>query len=226
MIRRPAPRSRYPFVLSALVLLCFAAPTHADTHLGEDAKAFLSAFHDRIDAIVSDADAGPDDKRALVAKELQGHLDYGHLAAAALGQSAEKFSKQQFADFAYEYGVFLTDFFLGSIAASEPEPLRVLDVTQRGEGVVIRTAGKPRRGFIPGSMRIPRQSPEGRVVTYGLRKRSGVWRFQSVSFGGVDVSTTFRGQFESFLRSSSPDELNAELRKRNRAAAEKNPFGS
>jgi len=92
--------------------------------------------------------------------------------------------------------------------------------------VTARTAGKARKGFIPGSMRIPRTSPEGRVVTYGLRQRRGAWRIQSVSFGGVDTSTTFRGQFESFLRSGTPDALTEELRKRNRAAAEKNPFAS
>lgn len=213
-------------VLLALVTGLLAAPAHADSHLGDEAQTFLTGFHERIDAIVSDADAGPDDKRARVAKELAAHLDYGHLAAAALGKSAEGFSKQQFADFAQAYGVFVTDFFLGTIAASEPEPLRILDVKQQGDRVTVRTAGKPRIGFIPGSMRIPRQSPEGRIVTYGLRQRHGAWRVQSVAFGGVDTSVTFRGQFESFLRSGTPDALTAELLKRNRAAAEKNPFGS
>ena len=227
MIRRFSPRScNRNFVLLALVAGLLAAPAQADSHLGDEARTFLTGFHERIDAIVSDADAGPDDKRARVANELAAHLDYGHLAAAALGKSAEGFSKEQFADFAQEYGVFLTDFFIGSIAASEPEPLKILDVNQQGDRVTVRTAGKARKGFIPGSMRIPRTSPEGRVVTYGLRQHRGAWRIQSVSFGGVDTSTTFRGQFESFLRSGTPDALTEELRKRNRAAAEKNPFAS
>jgi ABC-type transporter MlaC component len=227
VIRRLSPLScNRNIVLLALVAGLLASPARADSHLGDEARTFLAGFHERIDAIVSDADAGPDDKRARVAKELAAHLDYGHLAAAALGKSAEGFSKEQFADFAQEYGVFLTDFFIGSIAASEPEPLKILDVNQQGDRVTLRTAGKARKGFIPGSMRIPRESPEGRVVTYGLRQRRGAWRIQSVSFGGVDTSTTFRGQFESFLRSGTPDALTEELRKRNRAAAEKNPFAS
>jgi ABC-type transporter MlaC component len=203
-----------------------ATPAPAQSSAGDEAQAFLAGFHQRIDAIASDADASPDDKRSRVATELAAHLDYGHLAAAALGQSGDAFYKEQFANFAQEYGVFLTDFFIGTIAASEPEPLRVLDVKEQDGLVTVRTAGKARKGFIPGSMRVPRQSPEGRVVTYGLRVRHGAWRFQSVAFGGVDTSATFRGQFESFLRSGTPEALTAELRKRNRAAAEKNPFAS
>jgi ABC-type transporter MlaC component len=227
VIRSPqAIRNVAGFLTLAALSLLPAATARAD--LDTEARAFLTAFHERVDAIVSDEATTPDQKRDLVSAGLDRHLDYGYLASSALGSRGKDFSREQFANFAREYSRFLADFFTVTIARSEPEPLNILqvDVAQDGQGgpVRARVQGKARRGYMPGAMRIPREGAEAGVMTYTLRKRGDMWLFRGVAFGGIDVSTTFRGQFDSFLKSKTPEELTAELARRNAKARDDNPF--
>lgn len=227
MIRSPRA-CRHLASCLILVGLVLAQAGAARADLDAEARAFLAAFHEGVDTVVSDEDTTPDQKRQLVMDGLDRHLDYGFLASRALGPRGKDFTREQFADFARAYSRFLADFFTVTIARSEREPLEILEVAvaQGGEGgpVRVRVQGKPRKGYIPGSMRVPRQGAEAGVMTYTLRKRGDRWLFQGVAFGGIDVTTTYRGQFDAFLESSSPDELIAELHKRNARAREDNPF--
>jgi len=63
-------------------------------------------------------------------------------------------------------------------------------------------------------------------VSYAFRKSRGAWRIAGVSLGGVDVSTTFRGQLHAFLAKNDPDALIAELRRRNADYEGTNPFAA
>jgi ABC-type transporter MlaC component len=216
--RLPAPS----FFL--VTLLALAAPTAADEHIPA-VQAELADLYQRLDAIVGNADATPAHKQSLVADELDRRLDYGYLAAAALGPQIEGFSREQFAGFAHAYARFLQDFFVGMVATAEKTELEILETRETDEGfVAVRAASKPRRGVIPGSLRVPRSPSKGDYVTYLFRKSSGGWRIAGISFGGVDLSTTLRGQLESFLAKNDPDALIAELRRRNAEYRGTNPF--
>ncbi len=210
------------FALAALAAL--AGPAAADGHI-PTVQAELGAFYERVGAIVEDDDATPAQTRALVARELDRRLDYGYLAAAALGSRIESFSREQFAGFAHAYAQFLQDFFVGLIASSDGVELKILDTREDAEGrVIVKARSKPRKGIIPGSLRVPRSPSSGDSVSYAFRKSRGGWRIAGVSFGGVDVSTTFRGQFEAFLAKNDPGALTAELRRRNAEYEGTNPF--
>lgn len=215
--------------LRALTVLALSVPAltgaaRADGHLPA-VQAELATFYERIDAIVDDDDADPAQTRALVARELDRRLDYGYLAAAALGNQIEGFSRRQFADFAHAYAQFLQDFFVGLIATSDKIELKILDTRQDAEGrVIVKARSKPRRGVIPGSLRVARSPTSGDTVSYAFRKSSGGWRIAGVSLGGIDVSTTFRGQLQAFLAKNDPDALIAELRRRNAEYEGTNPF--
>lgn len=218
---------RLPALLGTALLVVASLPLRA---AADDpimaVQMDLAEFYQRLAAIVGDKAATPEDKQALVARELDRRLDYGYLAAAALGDQGKSFSREQFAAFAHAYARFLQDFFVGVVASSQDPKLEILGTRQDAEGrVIVKARSKPRKGYMPGALRLPRSPTKGDTVSYAFRKTSGGgWRIGGVSFGGVDVSTTFRGQFEAFLSRNDPDALIAELRKRNREAETKNPF--
>jgi ABC-type transporter MlaC component len=219
--RLPAPLA---LTLFALSLFALAVPARADGHIPA-VQAELAAFYERIGAIVEDDDVEPAQTQALVARELDRRLDYGYLAAAALGRQIEGFSREQFADFAHAYAQFLQDFFVGLIATSDEVKLKILDTREDAEGrVIVKAKSKPRRGVIPGSLRVARSPTSGDTVSYAFRKSSGGWRIAGISLGGIDVSTTFRGQLQAFLTKNDPDALIAELRRRNAEYQGTNPF--
>ena len=117
MIR--CPRAQLLSCLAFSALLVAASPARAD--LETEARTFLAAFHDAVDAVVSDEATTPEQKRQLVMDGLDRHLDHGFLAARALGPRAQDFTREQFADFSRAYARFLTDFFTVTIARSERE---------------------------------------------------------------------------------------------------------
>lgn len=221
--RLPALPGLAPLVL-AMLLLAAGGAARAEGNVPA-VQAELASFYERIDAILEDDDATADQKHALVARELDRRLDYGYLAAAALGNRIEAFSREQFADFAHAYAQFLQDFFVGLVASSEDPELEVLETREDAEGrVIVKAASKPRKGYVPGALRVPRSPTAGDTVSYAFRDSRGRWRIAGVSLGGVDVSSTFRGQFEAFLARNDPEALIAEIRRRNAEYEGTNPF--
>ena len=59
---------------------------------------------------------------------------------------------------------------------------------------------------------------------FRLRKRYGDWRIVDVRIGSVDVTKLFRQQFESLLRSETPEQMIARLRDRNEQLEARNPL--
>jgi ABC-type transporter MlaC component len=213
---------RLPALLATLLVL--AAPAAAQQDIPA-VEAEVTALYQSLGAILDDDAATPVDKQSRVAREIDRRLDYGYLAASALGANAEGFSREQFAAFAHAYAQFLQDFFVGLVATSEQTELKVLRTNQPAPDLVaVRVASTPRRGVIPGSLRVPRSPTQGDFVTYMYHRSRGTWRIGGVSFGGVDLSTTLRGQLQAFLDKNDPDALIAELRRRNAEYQGTNPF--
>jgi phospholipid transport system substrate-binding protein len=216
---------RTPSVLMlSLLATILAGVAHAQDPAVE-ARRELTATLDKIVAIGRDADASPEEKRALIERQLEIVLDLGHMSMVALGPRVETFSAQQVAEFSQEFERYLIFVYLRRIGSFEEEKVEILETKLDSEtGLVgIRTLGGKPFAF-PGER--VRHRPARAQVDYRMGKKNGEWRIFSISIGGVDLARNFRDQFQAILEKSSPDDLIAELRRRNAEQEAKNPFES
>jgi ABC-type transporter MlaC component len=61
-------------------------------------------------------------------------------------------------------------------------------------------------------------------ATFRLLKRYGDWRIVDLGIGAVGVTSFFRQQFESLLRTDTPEQLIARLRDHNARMERRNPL--
>jgi ABC-type transporter MlaC component len=177
----------------------------------------IQAMFDDIAEIGADPDVDADHKRLAVAWRMSEHLDYATLTRAALGPLAEKFTRDQYADFAHEYARFVTWSFARRPSASRGVPIIVQTAAYEADKglVLLEARGVALASGYPAVRRMRSLEPTRIALT--LAKRHGDWLVGRVVLEGVDVSLTFRAQFRSVLGRSDPDALIAELRERNEA---------
>lgn len=224
-LRSPRLHRMVPGILALGILLAAALPGRADDPAAE-VRATAQALFARVEAIRSDETASPDERRARMEAVFGGALDHGVLASSALGPLRERFTREQYADFAREYARHLTDVFTRVAVARTGERHEITEVRwdpDREHAVVVAT-GPLRMEAWPGAVIRPTRSKGKARTELVMRRRHGAWRIVSVTLGSVHVSSNFRSQFEAFLQREDPDALIAELARRNRANAENNPF--
>ncbi len=192
--------------------------------LEDEARAALEPALQHVVAILRDEAATPDEKRALIERELEARLDFAYMSRAALGSGAERFSAEELVDFSQEYERHINHFFLSRLALFRQDGYEITSATHDPRTGVVSIRALGDRRFGPRARVIARQ-PGGRAtVVFGMRQRRGEWRIVSIEIEGVDVSRNFREQFQSLLRSRSPADLTEKIRQRNTANDESNPF--
>lgn len=213
----------------ALVVLATLAPGRAPGAESPEgaapaaARATLEALLADLWAVTSGT-ASDAVKRDAAWKLVETHLDTAALARGALGPAAERFTREEYADFAEEYSRYVTWLLVRRIAdAEQPAELLEVSAAEGSERVHARVRGRERRRAFD----FQRHAPPGRVeIRLSLRQSYGEWRVAGMSFDGVDVSADFRDQFASVLQGSAPADLIADLRRRNRENASQNPFAA
>ena len=190
----------------------------------EQARQHVEALLEQVEAIARDPGATPDQKRALLEREIESQLDLAFMSKVALGPEIERFSQEEFVEFSQEFERYLTLVYLRRIAAFDEESVVVREANaDPATGIVtVRTLGGTRGGAYKRTLLTTK--PTRLDVDYFLHERRGEWRILGITIEGVDVARNFRSQFESYLGRGDPQGLIQELRKRNAAA--ENPFAS
>ena len=191
-----------------------------------EAAGVVQQLFDEAAAITGDAARSPDAKRADLERLIEPILDYPSLARAALGPRAERFSPAEYGEFSREYGRYVTELLVRRFAAYPGQASRVDGASYDEQSGVVNVAG---RGVaeVMGYPTVRRQrNLEPIRLDLALRERDEEWRVVGVKRGEVDVSRSFREQFAERLERSSPAEVIAELRQRNRELAAENPFAT
>lgn len=235
------PRRRHGACLGSLSVLACAlvaaigcstpAPTEpaapeADAPAPAEARAVVEKLVRDINHAVHEVDA-PSAQRALAERALARRLDFGAMASLALGERAQDLSRERFADFAAEYERYLTQLYVRRIAQIGD---RHAEIGEAGfdadKGVArFRILGAFRRPMsFP--VRRSKEGPRRLHTDLFLTRRGEEWRIVSVRIENVSVERTFREQFEAYLERNDPEALVQELRQRNDARDEENPFES
>jgi phospholipid transport system substrate-binding protein len=217
-------------LLAAFVAgLAFAASASdaPDDAKAAEAREVLARAVAYVDAVVRDAGATPEEKRALIERKLRRRLDIGFITTRALGARAEQFSTSQLADFSREFERFLLDHYLVRIARSRDHTgFEIGEATwdPHTGAVTVSTRGGP--PLDAGRRQLRVRGAEPSRIDYRLRKMGGEWRIVSLVIDRVSVVRLFHDQFASVIDRSGPDELIAEIRKLNARREQTNPFSS
>ena len=213
-------RRRYTRIALIGLGLGIALPLPADTTA--DAKGFIERMLGEVQHIVNDDASAPHEKRALMAREMRNYLDFTFMSRAALGDHYEDFSKEQFAEFSFEYERHLTNAFSARVARYRAKGSEVTGaelLNDRGY-YLVRTKTDARA---PMAVGIAPRDESG--VDYRLRRRDGRWRIMSITIDGVNMSANFRKQFAALLRKhGGADSVIAMVRRRNEDNEDFNPF--
>jgi ABC-type transporter MlaC component len=210
-----------------IVLATFALARVAGASETEDpAAAVLAQFEPMlasIDAILADANADADEKRALIERELDIWIDYATMAAAALGPRAREFSAAELVAFANEFERFFQHFYISRISLRTEAAREAVEASYDPAtgAVTVRAPGTASMG---GLFSLRRSNPSSVDALFRLRRHYGDWRIVGLAIGGVDVTKLFRQQFESLLRIDTPEQLITRLRAHNEKLEAQNPL--
>jgi phospholipid transport system substrate-binding protein len=215
---------RFPVLIALFVL---ALSPLAGAAEGEDPAAEVLAVFEpmlaSIDAILADPKATADEKRALIEREFDIWVDYATMAHAALGPRAEEFSALELASFASEFERYFQHFYVSRIALGDAAAREAAaSGYDPSSGTV--TVRVPGAAALSGPF--PKRSTDPRKVDalFLLQKRYGDWRIIDVRIGSVQVTKFFRQQFESLLRTETPEQLIVRLRDLNQQLEARNPL--
>jgi len=222
-------RRRHGVIAGALVLLATLpwlaqaeGPQEKDERVAQ-VESMLQSVFDRIWKIASSKTDGMQ-KRDAIESLLSERLDYAALARGALGPMAERFSREEYADFAREYARYVT-WLLVQRTADATQPAELVEVQLDPEKGIVRALalGRDRRRVFMFQRNQPKGRSEMRLV---LRQTYGEWRVAGLAIDAIDVTKVFREQFQAVLERSEPAALIEELRRRNRENEGVDPFES
>jgi phospholipid transport system substrate-binding protein len=212
-------------ILIALIALAF--PSLSGAVDGEDPAAeVLVAFEPMlasIDAILEDPEASPDQKRALIEREFDIWIDYATMAQAALGPRVAEFSALELASFASEFERYFQHFYVSRMALRDAASREAVEARYDPESGAV-TVRVPGAAAVSGPFPERTTDPRNVDALFRLLRRYGDWRIVDVRIGNVGVTKLFRQQFESLLRTETPEQLIARLRDRNQQLEARNPL--
>jgi ABC-type transporter MlaC component len=212
------------FFLSLLAWPSAAQPS-AEAIAAEARSAFAGAV-DRVEQVAQDQDASPDEKLALIERELGHWLDMAFLSMAALGPRSEQFSASQLTAFAQEFQRYVLDLYSARIARSRGAPLELGAASYDAKTRVVTVEATGGASIATGTPRARKRALRETRVAYLLRQRDGDWRLVSLEIDDVTVARMFRDEFRAVIEREGPDGLIAELRRQNVRRAEENPFAA
>ncbi len=209
------------FIVVSLVFMGICRLAIAENKRTTEAEAFLSGILDETLKILKDEDLSGEDKRTLLADNINANLDLAYMSSRALGPSKEGFTKEQFAEFSHEFSRHLTHFYLRRMATFKGDKIEItgVDFNEKSGVVKLRTSGGVRH-----TMFQSRRSSHIANVDYHLRKKNVEWRIVAITIDGVNVSRNFRKQFKALLDKENPDALIEKLRMMNAENEERKLF--
>lgn len=212
-------------VLIVLIVLAFS-PLAGAAEGGEPAAEVLALFEPMLaslDAILADSGSTPDEKRALIEREFDIWVDYATMAQAALGARAEDFSPLELASFASEFERYFQHFYISRMALRDAAARTAADASYDPESATV-TVRVPGAAALSGPFTERSTDPRNVDAYFRLLKRYGDWRIVDLRIGAVGVIIFFRQQFESLLRTDTPEQLITRLRDHNERLEARNPL--
>ena len=176
-----------------------------------------------LDAILADSGSTPDEKRALIEREFDIWVDYATMAHAALGARAKDFSSLELASFASEFERYFQHFYISRMALGDAAARTAADASYDPESATV-TVRVPGVAALSGPFTERSTDPRNVDAYFRLLKRYGDWRIVDLRIGAVGVTSFFRQQFESLLRTDTPEQLITRLRDHNERLEARNPL--
>lgn len=144
-------------------------------------------------------DAGKEERRALLRKQIAPVFDFREMAKRSLGVSWRGRTAQEQDEFAAVFRELLESSYLGKIEAYKGE--KILYVKEKIDGQFARV----------GTVVVTSKGQE-HPVDYLMLRDGDRWRIYDVAIEGISLVNNYRSQFAEIIRRSSFDDLLGKLR--------------
>jgi phospholipid transport system substrate-binding protein len=162
---------------------------------------------DQVLAVLKDQSLSADLRRDRIVEIAYERFDFTTMSKLVLAKYWKKFDAPQREAFLKEFKTFLAHRYGDRIDRYQEEKVEIVgDRSVTGGDAVVAT-------------RIQRPSGAPVDVDYRLRSTDGVWRVIDVKIEGISLVSNYRDQFHEVLSKGGPEDLLAQLRKRNAAPA-------
>jgi ABC-type transporter MlaC component len=210
-------------IVSAVLVFSPLAGAAEGEDLAAEVLAGFGPMLASLDAILADPESTPDEKRALIEREFDIWVDYATMAHAALGPRAKEFSALELASFASEFERYFQHFYVSRMALRDAAARKAVDASYDPQSGTV-TVRVPGVATLSGPFTERSTDPRNVDAYFRLWKRYGDWRIVDLRIGSVGVTKLFRQQFESLLRSDTPEQLITRLRDHNEQLEARNPL--
>jgi phospholipid transport system substrate-binding protein len=170
---------------------------------GSGPREVVASTVDQVLAVLKDASLPVDARRDRIVAIAYERFDFDTMSKLVLAKYWKRFDPAQREAFLKEFKDFLAHRYGDRIDRYEQEKVDIVgERSAKGGDAIVAT-------------RIQRPSGAPVEVDYRLRSRDGVWRVIDVKIEGISLVSNYRDQFHAVLSQGSPDDLLAQLRKRN-----------
>ncbi|HZO09635.1 MAG TPA: ABC transporter substrate-binding protein [Myxococcota bacterium] len=195
-------RTRHAFsaVLAAAALLALGASAPEP-----GPREVVASTVDQVLAVLKDDSIPVEVRRDRIVAIAYERFDFDTMSKLVLAKYWKRFDAGQREAFLKEFKDFLAHRYGDRIDRYDQEKVAIVgERSAKGGDAIVAT-------------RIERPSGAPVEVDYRLRSRDGVWRVIDVKIEGISLVSNYRDQFHAVLSQGSPDDLLAQLRKRNAA---------
>ena len=197
---RNALRTRH--VLCA-VLAAAALGSLGTSSAGPGPREVVATTVDQVLAVLKDSSLSVDVRRERIVAIAYERFDFDTMSKLVLAKYWKRFDASQRQAFLKEFKDFLAHRYGDRIDRYEQEKVAITgERSAKGGDAIVAT-------------RIDRPSGAPVEVEYRLRSREGTWRVIDVKIEGISLVSNYRDQFHAVLSQGGPDDLLAQLRKRN-----------
>jgi phospholipid transport system substrate-binding protein len=164
---------------------------------------------DQVLAVLKDGSLSAERRRDQIVEIAYQRFDFTTMSKLVLAKYWKKFDATQRETFLKEFKSFLAHRYGDRIDRYEQESVEIVGERSAtgGDAIVATRIHRPRGG-----------APVD--VDYRLRSRDGVWLVIDVKIEGISLVSNYRDQFHEVLSQGGPEDLLAQLRKRNAGQAD------
>lgn len=166
-------------------------------------RAIVQTIIDRGLEILREDELSTAGKRDALLAMVDEHFDFETLAKLVLARQWQQFSTDQRQEFVEVFRTHLALTYSKNLERYE------------NETAVITGEQAEARGDWTVRTKVVRPGAEDVIVNYRLRERGGQWRMIDVVVEGVSLVSNWRSQFREVLGNRGPEQLIAELRRKN-----------
>jgi len=162
---------------------------------------------DQVLAVLKDGSLSSDGRRDRIVEIAYERFDFTTMSKLVLAKYWKKFDVTQREAFLKEFKTFLARRYGDRIDRYQQEKVEIVgERSATGGDALVAT-------------RIHRPNGAPVDVDYRLRANDGVWRVIDVKIEGISLVSNYRDQFHEVLSQGGPEDLLAQLRKRNAGPA-------